>query len=174
MSPTAYSSPLAAGPRNFLAQPGRPGMFGALMDEYARAAEDFCRTLEALPPGALDWERPSNDPDTASVRFLCAHVCGASRRYADYIREARGLAHEASFVFAPTDLKDPEDVRRKLEETLRYTEGSLAGLETATEEEVMALSFKVRWGPMYDPEMMLEHAIVHLLRHRRQLERWPR
>ena len=23
-----------------------------------------------------------------------------------------------------------------------------------------------------DPEMILEHAIVHLLRHRRQLERW--
>jgi len=26
----------------------------------------------------------------------------------------------------------------------------------------------------YDPEMLLEHAVVHLLRHRRQLERWPR
>jgi len=41
-----------------------------------------------------------------------------------------------------------------------------------SEEEVLALSFPVRWGPTYDPEMILEHAVCHLLRHRRQLERW--
>jgi hypothetical protein len=41
-----------------------------------------------------------------------------------------------------------------------------------SENEVLALSFPVRWGPTYDPEMILEHAICHLLRHRRQLERW--
>jgi hypothetical protein len=28
------------------------------------------------------------------------------------------------------------------------------------------------WGPRYDPEMLLEHAVCHVLRHRRQLERW--
>jgi hypothetical protein len=174
MTPTSPQSPLAAGPRNFLDHPGAAGPFGALMDEYARAAEDFCRTLEALPPGALDWERPSDDPDTASVRFLCAHVCGAARRYADYIRAARGLPHESSFVFAPTELRTPADVREKLAEMLRYSERAIAGLEQATEAEITALTFQVRWGPTYDPEMILEHGIVHLLRHRRQLERWPR
>ena len=29
----------------FLKPPGRSGPFGALMDEYARAAEDFCRVV---------------------------------------------------------------------------------------------------------------------------------
>jgi len=42
----------------------------------------------------------------------------------------------------------------------------------ATEQEIQVLSFTVRWGPRYDPEMILEHAVCHLLRHRRQLERW--
>jgi uncharacterized damage-inducible protein DinB len=42
----------------------------------------------------------------------------------------------------------------------------------ATEQEIQALSFAVRWGPRYDPEMILEHAVCHLLRHRGQLERW--
>ena len=40
------------------------------------------------------------------------------------------------------------------------------------DEANRALEFTVLWGPRYDPEMILEHAVVHLLRHRRQLERW--
>jgi hypothetical protein len=160
--------------QQFLARPGVAGPFGALMDEYARAADDFCRTIEALPEGALDWERPSNDPDTASVRWLSAHVCGAARRYADYLRKARGLSHEEDFTFEPSQLKTPGDVRTRLVDALRYTEGAIDGLYDADEATVTALTFQVRWGPTYDPEMILEHAIVHLLRHRRQIERWPR
>jgi DNA recombination protein RmuC len=34
------------------------------------------------------------------------------------------------------------------------------------------LTFTVRWGPRYDPEMILEHGVCDLLRHRRPLERW--
>lgn len=161
-------------PERFLERPGLPGPFGALMDEYARAADDFCRTVEALPEGALDWERPSDDPDTASVRWLCAHCCGAARRYADYIRKARGLPHDEKFVFTPSQLETASDVRTRLTEALRYTEGAIEGLYEADEATVAALTFPVRWGPIYDPEMILEHAIVHLLRHRRQIERWPR
>ncbi len=35
-----------------------------------------------------------------------------------------------------------------------------------------AVRFESRWKQPYDIEQMLEHAIVHILRHRRQLERW--
>jgi hypothetical protein len=28
------------------------------------------------------------------------------------------------------------------------------------------------WGQVFDLEQLLEHALAHLLRHRRQLERW--
>jgi hypothetical protein len=38
-------------------------------------------------------------------------------------------------------------------------------------EEVSSILVPVNWGPVYDPEGMLEHGIVHLLRHRRQIER---
>ncbi len=41
-------------------------------------------------------------------------------------------------------------------------------------EEKQQASFKVttRWQTEYDIEQMLEHAIVHILRHRRQVELW--
>jgi len=48
----------------------------------------------------------------------------------------------------------------------------VAPLRELDEETVDAMEWRVRWGPLYNPESMLEHAIVHLLRHRRQLERW--
>jgi len=157
----------------FLTRPGLPGGFGALMDEFARAAEDFCRTLENLPPGALDWEQPSDDPDTKTLRTLCAHVIGAARRHTNYIRQARGLPVDETRP-DPALLVTPSDVRARLADALRYAEGALDGLYHADGETVMAIRFQARWGPTYDPEMMLEHAIVHVLRHRRQMERWSR
>ena len=61
---------------------------------------------------------------------------------------------------------------RLLTEGIVLTEETVEPLLKATEQEIQALSFTVRWGPRYDPEMILEHAVCHLLRHRRQLERW--
>jgi hypothetical protein len=142
------------------------------MDEYARAAADFCAIVEAFRPPAWEAERASADPDTRSPRRICLHVVGAARRYADYVRKARGLPFVERFEADPASVAAPADVRPRLAEALRYTEGALEGLYGADEATWSALRFPVRWGPTYDPEMILEHGIVHLLRHRRQLERW--
>jgi hypothetical protein len=156
----------------FLDRPGQPGMFGALMDEYARAAEDLCRFVESFDAASFAQSRPSKDPNTASPRAICTHVYGAARRYSDYIRKVRGMPHDERFMPPDDAIARPADLRPRLAEAMRYTEGALEGLHGMSEEDMMALKFPVRWGPTYDPEMILEHAIVHLLRHRRQLERW--
>jgi hypothetical protein len=155
----------------FLNRPGEPGPFGALMDEYARAAEDFCRVIETVPGESFLREVPSEDPDTASLRAVCRHAVGAAHRYADYIRQARGVPFIDRFELPPERIESPAAMRPGLVEMLHYTETSLAGWyeDPAPAEKV---TFTVRWGPVYDPEMILEHAIVHLLRHRRQVERW--
>jgi hypothetical protein len=75
----------------FIRHPGRSGPFGALMDEYARAAEDFCRVVERFDLTRFDGERPSNDPNTVSPRAICLHVIGAEHRYAHYVRKALGV-----------------------------------------------------------------------------------
>ena len=69
-------------------------------------------------------------------------------------------------------ITSPTDVRPHLAAELRYTETVIEPLRHMTDPEVAAMTFQVSWGSTYDPEQMLEHAIVHLLRHRRQLERW--
>jgi hypothetical protein len=144
---------------SFIHHAGLSGPFGALMDEYARAAEDFCRVVESFDLLRFDAERPSNNPNTISPRAICLHVIGAAHRYAHYIRKALGVEFVERYEADPARLHSPRDVRGLL-------------LLKATEQEIQALSFAVRWGPRYDPEMILEHAVCHLLRHRRQLERW--
>jgi hypothetical protein len=156
----------------FIHRPGQSGAFGALMDEYARAAEDFCRVVGGFDRARFDASRPSDDTNTVSPRAICLHVIGAAHRYAHYIRKARGVDFVERYQADPATLHSPRDVRALLAEGLILTEETVEPLLKATDEEVQALSFTVRWGPQYDPEMILEHAICHLLRHRRQLERW--
>ena len=72
--------PAGDAPRAFLDRPGLSGPFGALMDEYARAAEDFCRVVEGVPAATWAAERPCDDPDCRSPRAIARHVCGAARR----------------------------------------------------------------------------------------------
>lgn len=38
------------------------------------------------------------------------------------------------------------------------------------EEFDQAKKINTKWGQQYDVEQMLEHAIVHILRHRRQIK----
>ena len=155
----------------FLDHPGLPGPFGALMDEYARAAEDLCATVEALPQDLFLRQVPSPDPDLASIQAISVHIVQAAHAHASYIRKARDLP----WTPAPeVEIPSPAALRPLLATELRYMEGALEGLYDAPEEVFTRLTFQVRWGPTYDPEMMLEHTIVHLLRHRRQIERWPR
>jgi hypothetical protein len=156
----------------FIRHPGRSGPFGALMDEYARAAEDFCRVVEGFERARFDAERPSNDPNTVSPRAICLHVIGAAHRYAYYIRKARGVDFVERYEADPAQLRSQQEVRALLTGGIRLTEETVEPLLNATEQEIQAVSFVVRWGPRYDPEMLLEHAVCHVLRHRRQLERW--
>jgi hypothetical protein len=159
-------------PTLFIRHPGRSGPFGALMDEYARAAEDFCRVVESFDAARFAAERASDNPSTVSPHAICLHVCGVAHRYAHYIRKVRGVDFVEKYELEPSRLGSPQDVRGLLVEAIVFTEATVEPLLGATEAEVQALSFTVRWGPRYDPEMILEHAVCHLLRHRRQLERW--
>lgn len=156
----------------FLRYPGQPGPFGALMDEYARAADDFCRVVETFDAARFDSVHSSNDSKTASPRAVCAHVCAAAHRYVHYIRKARGLDFIDAYDMDPSRIGAPADTRGFLAEAILMTEETIEPLVGLDDEGIQALSIVVRWGPRYDPEMMLEHAVCHLLRHRRQLERW--
>lgn len=55
---------------------------------------------------------------------------------------------------------------------LGYTAQTLEGKWKMTEEDIVSAVIHSQWGVTYDLEQLLEHAIVHVLRHRRQIEKF--
>lgn len=49
---------------------------------------------------------------------------------------------------------------------------TLEGRWEMSEEDIRGTVIHVRWGVTYDLEPLLEHAIVHVLQHRRQIEKF--
>ena len=69
-------------------------------------------------------------------------------------------------------VETPLEAVRELENLASRTADTFDGKWLMSFEDMAALQFQVRWGPIYNLEQLLEHAIVHLLRHRRQVGRF--
>jgi len=161
----------------------RKGGVGAMMDEYERAAGELknvlARASEEQYTRIIDPD--TKDPDCRSIQTIITHVVRAGYGYADYIRGAFGIPSETPKEHLRGSPNGPggsgvmvarQEAAGKIDGFLRYTAETLEGKWEMTDEEIMAVSMKVRWGPTYDLEQLLEHAIVHILRHRRQIERF--
>ena len=140
------------------------------MDEYERAASELRRLIERIPED--DFVRVvdsrTQDDDCRSVQTIMSHVVRAGYGYADYIREQFSIASTRP---QPSLLSQQESLKQ-LDAALRYTVQTLEGRWEMSGEEISATVIKTRWGAVYDVEGLLEHAIVHILRRRRQIEKF--
>lgn len=148
----------------------RNGAIGALMDEYERAAADLVRLVERIPEAdyvrVVDSE--TKDDDCRSVQTIMSHVVRSGYGYADYIREQFAIASSRP---QPRLLSRQESLEQ-LDAALRYTVETLEGRWEMSDEEITATVIQSRWGVVYNVEGLLEHAVVHILRHRRQIEKF--
>jgi uncharacterized damage-inducible protein DinB len=149
----------------------REGAVGALMDEYERAAFDLRRLVERIPEGEFVRVADTRTADEAcrSVQTIMSHVVSAGYSYADYLRQ----------VFALPSARPPRGLilsrnesLEGLEAMLAYTAETLEGRWEMSDEELTAAVVNSSWGVRYDAEQLLEHAVVHVLRHRRQIEKF--
>ena len=144
------------------------GAVGALLDEYERAIGDLKKILSNITPSALVAivDTQTKDPDCRSIQTVLTHVVRSAFGYATYVRNKYG----ATMGFRPRKtLKSVEEYLNAFAFTAEtfdlYPEIRLESYEA---EQKM----RVRWGQLYDVEQIMEHAIVHILRHRRQIERF--
>jgi uncharacterized damage-inducible protein DinB len=140
------------------------------MDEYERAARELARLVAGLSDDEYERMRDAEtaDPDCHTIQTILSHVVRAGYGYADYIRSVFG---QESTRPEPRLLSRAEALEG-IEAFLAYTAETLDGKWLMTYEEITTIQMQVRWGPTYDLEQLLEHAIVHVLRHRRQVERF--
>jgi hypothetical protein len=107
----------------------------------------------------------TSDPNYASLESLLHHALKASRGYMTWLCEKLGLP-DPGIDPAP----EPSDVQQQ---AARYMEHLLERWRVplvAVEEARFGAIHKSRWGEDMSLEGMLEHAAMHPLRHRFQLE----
>jgi uncharacterized damage-inducible protein DinB len=141
-----------------------------LMDEYERAAAELRRVVEQIPDEefARVVDSQTKDEDSRSVQTIMSHVVGAGYSYADYIRELFSVAPGRP----PYRLLSRRESLEQLDAALAYTAQALEGRWEMSEKEITGTVIRSSWGVVYDMEQLLEHAIVHVLRHRRQIEKF--
>lgn len=148
----------------------RPGQIGALMDEYERASNEFLLLIEKISEDQFIsiLDDKTNDEHCRSVQTIVSHVINSGYTYADYLR---------GYLFLKSSrpgwkLLAKKEFSYQLREMLQYTSDTLRENWEMTDDEVQKANIHSRWGSVYDIEQLLEHAIVHILRHRRQIEKF--
>jgi uncharacterized damage-inducible protein DinB len=140
------------------------------VDEYELAVGKLVSMVEELSDDAYELVRDTAtaDEDCRSIQTIVTHVVRAGYGYAGMLRREWGIEHVAP---RPGRIARRE-ARSQLEEMLAYACATLDGRWGTSEADAAALRLRSAWGPVYDLEQLLEHAIAHVLRHRRQIGRF--
>lgn len=107
----------------------------------------------------------SDDADCSSLGAMLRHVLGAARGYLVWVCECLGLP-DPGIAPVPDDVEEALDAY--LDHLLARWDGPLYGLDQKTADRA---TFPSRWGTVYCIDAMLEHAVMHPIRHTLQLER---
>ncbi|MBI1194083.1 MAG: DinB family protein [Bacteroidetes bacterium] len=148
----------------------RHGPVGALMDEYERAAADLLQVI--MPLKQADYEAivdtETQDPDCRSILTIMNHVVMSGYGYANSIRKNFGA--KEILRKDDCDVGTPQAACAELTQMLAYTVDTVSDHWGMTEAEAVKPVAKFSSGQVFDFEQLMEHAIVHVLRHRRQIE----
>lgn len=148
----------------------RKGAVGALIDEYERAVSELKTIIGDI--GEDDYLRIA-DSQTAneecrSIQTMMSHVIDAGFAYANDIRGV------ISMNISPYQFKQIsyDNFRSEIDNMFDYTVETLDGKLEMSYEEIDKIVYLSPSGYKQDLEQILEHAIVHILRHRRQTDKF--
>lgn len=146
----------------------RKGAIGSILDEYERALNELISLIESV--GENDYARivEGESEHCHSIEVIMNHVVRAGYGYSKYIRDALAItANPVEYKRIPqTEISD------EIHTMFAYTAAIFEGERHITEDEMTNIFFKTRWCESYNIDQLLEHAIVHILRHRRQIEKF--
>ncbi len=150
----------------------RVGAIGALMDEYERATLELIDLLKTIDikTYVLIIDTKTKDKDCKSIQTIMNHVVRAGYGYANYIRKQ----FAEDFIERKDTYKvdTPKFAIAKLDDVLKYSEETLSNKWKISYNKIRKNIIHSNWGQDFDMDQLLEHAIVHILRHRRQIERF--
>lgn len=148
------------------------GAIGALLDEYEKAVNELKDLIQDINTVDLTKivDPETEDEDCRSIQTILTHVVRAGYTYVIMIRKSQG--EQLDFRKRET-LNSALEYQSALDKMFAYNVQLFESypnikLEEYNEDRKMRAS----WGQAFDVEQIMEHAIVHILRHRRQIERF--
>lgn len=148
------------------------GAYGAILDEYEKAINELKELVVTVKNEQLFIlvDQVTKDEDCRSIQTILTHVVQSGYTYAITIRKHLGETLEYT---DKVTLHTPEEYVMALSQMMDYTIKVMDDYpEMDLEVSDNNKKLTTRWGQMYNIEQLLEHAIVHILRHRRQVERF--
>lgn len=147
------------------------GPLRAILDEYSRAIIDLERVVTAISSDRYASKTELSDKDFSSIGDIMDHVISAGHGYADDIK---GAIEKIDRARQAHDYQNdsPATAMSSLWSAFSHMVEVLGGIKDYSENQLAQVRFTSTWGTEYDLEQILEHAIVHILRHRRQIENW--
>ncbi len=148
------------------------GAIGALLDEYEKAMDELFDVIRSIHPDELTCiiDTETKDEDCRSIQTILTHVIRAGYFYTQAIRKNKGDKVEANESIVCDNI---DDYIIALKEMFTYNVALFEAYPNLTldSQEKSDLVF-FQSGQVFDYEQLMEHAIVHILRHRRQIERF--
>jgi hypothetical protein len=148
------------------------GAIGALLDEYERAIRDLKNVLSSVSNSELLTivDSEATDEDCRSIQTILAHVVHSGYGYAIEVRKKQGEALERPVKDYLTTIDAYKIALNKMFDYNIQLFDDYPNLSMDNINADKKIVFKS--GQIFDNEQIFEHAIVHILRHRRQIERF--
>lgn len=153
-----------------LYQTKRPGALGALMDLYEQEAELLLETINTKML-AEDWtvikDKNTKDEDCKSYQTICNHIIGAAKYYIELLTKGENPTYEIQK--ASPNLANKSDFEYEFKQVLSQQAQYFENRWDMSDKAIDAVKIKTGWGTILDMESLMEHAVIHIMRHHRQI-----
>jgi uncharacterized damage-inducible protein DinB len=146
----------------------RKGAIGSLLDEYEKALFELKSVLQNVREADYSRVVEGEAEHCCSIEIIMNHVVRAGYGYSKYVRDALSMD-----CLPIEDKQIPQtEIGGEIDKMFAYTAAIFEGARQITDEEIETIFFKTRWCESYNIDQLFEHAIVHVLRHRRQIDKF--
>tara|TARA_R110000868_G_scaffold121097_4_gene321346 strand:- start:1610 stop:2086 length:477 start_codon:yes stop_codon:yes gene_type:complete len=146
----------------------------ALVAEYEKVIRELQVVIEGISPTNLVaiLDETTTNSDCKSIQTILTHVVSAGYSYCIYIQNQKDANAKRPDKRYHSSISD---YQKELDAVIAFTQKTFASIEDEELEEYdNSKKIMTSWGQLYDIEQLIEHAIVHILRHRRQIENFKK
>jgi uncharacterized damage-inducible protein DinB len=146
------------------------GSIKALLEEYKKVINELIRVITPLTGNQISIvaDAETKDIECKSIQTVLTHIISSGYSYSVYIENSIGINSTRPKALT---FENVNEYIEQLNIMFEYCENIFKKFPDMEIEQLdNSKKINTKWGQQYDVEQLLEHAIVHVLRHRRQIE----